>query len=452
VSSSDDQVVLAHAVGIRQDLPVDLWIVMTAGAVVLVLSFVALGALWKHARLNGGVAGSPLPRPVAGLVDAPFFVWLLRLIALVSTAFVVFVAIAGPDEITFNLAPYALYVTFWVGLVPVSLLFGPVWRRVNPLRTVVQLLRPLTGPPPAEGGAAGFGVYPAAAFMLLFCWVELVYPNRAVPENVGVMILLYAVVQIIAALWWGEEWFEHGDAFEVWSTLLGRLAPIGRRDDGVLVLRSPLQGADGTAQVPGLWLFVVVMVGTTGFDGVTRAQWWQDHFLLSGKAQLVPTTGLLLTVALVAVLYVVATLLAGVIGRRVSGSERPTWQTLRSQPTRYAHSVIPIAAGYAIAHYFSLFFLEGQLTWILLSNPFNQSGVDLFGIYRHEVNLLLVTPRVISVVTVSAIVLGHVVGVVLAHDRAVRETRSVRAATLSQLPLLVMMVLFTLGGLALLLG
>ncbi|MCW2620388.1 MAG: hypothetical protein JWR28_3537, partial [Modestobacter sp.] len=107
------------------------------------------------------------------------------------------------------------------------------------------------------------------------------------------------------------------------------------------------------------------------------------------------------------------------------------------------------AAGYALAHYFSLLVLDGQLTWILASDPF-RTGLDLFGTAGNAVNYTAISPRTISLVQVSAIVLGHVLGVVLAHDRAVRVAPG--RALVAQYPLLVVMVLFTVGGLGLLLG
>jgi hypothetical protein len=97
-----------------------------------------------------------------------------------------------------------------------------------------------------------------------------------------------------------------------------------------------------------------------------------------------------------------------------------------------------------------LLLLDGQLTWILASDPF-QSGLNLFGTAFGAVNYTLVTPRTISLVQVGAIVLGHVVGVVLAHDRAVRVAPGPRTLV-AQYPLLLVMVTFTVCGLGLLLG
>ena len=429
---------LAHAVGVRSDLPVPLWSVLTAGALAVLVSFTALSLLWHTSKLRGDAAGAVLPQGLQRVLDSTVLRGVLRAVVLLVTVFVVFVALLGPTETTFNLAPYAFYVTFWVGIVPASLLLGAVWRAVNPLRTLHAGLARLAGPAPGADGLPRLGLWPAAGFLLAYGWLELVYPDRAVPQTLGVVLVVYAAVQLVAALWYGADWFAQGDPFEVYSTLLGRLSPLGRRADGQWVLRNPLDGADGTAVVPGLAAFATVLVGTTAFDGVSRATWYLDRFGSSGAGA--ATLGLLLVVAVVVGLYALATAFG-----------RP--RTRLGGPAEvFAHSVVPIAAGYAIAHYFSLLLFEGQLTWILASNPLGQDGVDLFGTYRNEVDLTSPSPETIAAVQVAAIVLGHVVGVVLAHDRAVRLAGRGREARRSQYPLLAVMVGLTVGGLGLLLG
>ncbi len=120
----------------------------------------------------------------------------------------------------------------------------------------------------------------------------------------------------------------------------------------------------------------------------------------------------------------------------------------------YAHSLVPIAAGYAIAHYFSLFLLDGQTTFLLASDPFG-TGANLLGLTGGAVDYLLVSARTISLVQVGAIVVGHVAGLVLAHDRALvldRTGTRPHRPWVAQLPLLTVMVALTCGGLLLLLG
>jgi hypothetical protein len=433
---------LAHGVGTRADLPIPVNLAIIAGGTAVLVSFLALGALWREPRLRGGSAGRPVPMAVQRVVDSPVTTAALRALALALAVLVLVVALVGPTDPPANLAPWSFFIQFWVGLVPLSLLLGPVWARINPLRTVHALLSKLTGPPPGRVGLDRFGYWPGAVALLSFAWFELAFPDRSNPRYVGLFILVYSLVQLLAALWCGERWFARGDGFEVYSTLLGRLSPFGRRDDGRLVVRNPLDGVAGLPVEKGLAAVVVVLVGGTAFDGLTRTLWWQNGPGIAGDARSLPQLiGLALMLALVGMLYVGATWLAARSSGVVGG------------PAQYAHSVIPIAAGYAIAHYFSLLLIDGQLTYILLSDPFGQ-GWNLLGTAANSIDYTAVSARVISVVQVLAIVTGHVLGVVLAHDRAVRLAGSEHqaAARTSQYPLLIVMVVFTVGGLLLLLG
>ena len=436
-----NEVVLAHGVGSRADLPVPLALALYGAGLAVLVSFLALVLLWRSPRLRGDAAGRAVPGSVQSLVDSPVARGVLRTVVLVLTLLVAAVALVGPLSTNDNLAPFAVYVTLWVGLIPVSLLLGPVWSVVNPLRTLHAGLARITGPAPAADRLPALGYWPAAVALLAFVWLELVLPGRAEPRTVGVFLVLYGVVQLVAGLWFGSGWYARGDAFEVYSTLLGRLSPLGRREDGRLVVRSPLDGADGLRVEPGLVAVVVVLVGSTAYDGLSRTQYWIEGPGRDSYLDAVPgTVGLGVMIAVVAGLYIGATVLAGVITR-----DRP-W----AQPGLFAHSIVPIAAGYAIAHYFSLLVYDGQATWILASNPFARDGVDVFGTYDRAIDFTVVSARTIANVQVGAIVLGHVLGVVLAHDRAVRI--SPERATRGQLPLVTVMVAFTVGGLSLLLS
>jgi hypothetical protein len=430
---------LAHGVGSRTDLPIPLGLALYGAGAAILVGFAVLLLFWRSPRLGGASSGHPLPAGVQRVLDGAALRRTLQALALAAAAFVVVVAFTGPAESSRNLAPWVLYVTFWVGLVPASLLLGPVGRAANPLRLLHRGLRPLLPAPPGAGRLPRLGLWPAAVSLVAFLFLELVYPGRAEPVTVGAFLVGYAVVQLALAAWFGEEWFAHGDAFEVYSTVVARLSPWGRRDDGRLVLRSPLANAHAVPETPGLAAVVVVLLGSTGFDGLSRTAWWQDG---PGAAEdsLSGALGLLACVALVAVLYLAGTRLSG----RLAG------QPAAVQPRRYAATVIPIVLGYTVAHYFSLLVLDGQNTWILVSNPFGAAGVDLFGTAGNRVDLTAVSPDLIAYVQVGAVVLGHVLGVTLAHERALSSARRARAS--DQLPLVIVMVLFTVAGLGLLFG
>lgn len=430
--------VLAHGLGGRTDLPLPAGVAVTGGALAVIVSFVALGALWQRPRLDPD-AGRPLPAPLAHLVDSPVLRGALRGLTTGLVIVVLVVAFLGPAESSLNLAPWALYVTFWVGLVPASLLLGPIWRAVNPLRFLHALLALMsrTGEDePRRDYPAQWGYWPAAAWLAGFVWLELVAPGRTDPRLVGGLILGYAAVNLAAAQVYGQIWFRRGDGFEVYSTLIGRLAPFGRRRDGTLVVRNPLHGLAQVRAEPGLVALACVIVGSTAFDGLTRTRFWTAS--VDPRSVLLGTLGLVGCIALVAAVYVLALRASA----ELSGGSRDRL------PGQFAATLVPIAVGYTIAHYFSFFLLEGQATYILASDPF-RTGTDLFGTAQATIDYTLVSPAVVAAVQIGAIVLGHVLGTVAAHDKAVAMFPPA-AARRGQLPVLAAMVILTTTGIGLL--
>ena len=431
----------AHGLGARTDLPIPDWMAIYGAGAAVLFSFFALGALWREPRLSGWSAGRPVPSALQRVVDSAPFRFIVQSLTLAVALLVLAVAFFGPPETQANLAPYALYITFWVGLIPASLLLGPIWRVVNPLRLLHQVVASVTRTDPEDGRAEPpkrVGYWPAAGWLIVFVWLELVFPDRSEPLTVGIFILTYSVINVGLALWFGRRWFCQGDGFEVYSSLFGLLSPLGRRDDGRLVVRNPLNGLAGLSSGPGLVAVVAVLIGSTGFDGLTRTELW--------TTRVDPDNTLMGTVGLLAMIGVTAWLFKTAVEVSSDGAG-VRWEEM---PGLFVSSLIPIALGYAVAHYFSLLILDGQTTFILASDPFNQ-GVNYLGTAGDNVNYTLLSPDAIAYVQVGAIVVGHILGVVLAHDRAVR-LYSGDLVKRRQQPLLIVMILFTLAGVSLLLG
>ena len=59
-------------------------------------------------------------------------------------------AVFGQDLLT-NPAFGMFYVWWWVGLVPASVLLGPVWRAISPVRTINTLFAKVSGSDPDRG-------------------------------------------------------------------------------------------------------------------------------------------------------------------------------------------------------------------------------------------------------------------------------------------------------------
>ncbi|HEX2234955.1 MAG TPA: hypothetical protein VHK89_01635 [Actinomycetota bacterium] len=437
---------LAHGLGGRSDLPVPLPLALLAAATAVIASFLALSASSFEPEARGP-AGRPLPPWLQRVLEATPARALLRGAVLLLFAVAVVAAAFGGRTAGTNPVPTWLFVWLWVGLLVSSLLLGPVWRVLNPLRTISRAIGAASGadpdaPPRAYPRALGY--WPAAASLAVFVWVELVLPNPGDPLVVIAFIGAYTIVHIGGANVFGLRWYERADGFEVYSSLVARLAPLGRRADGVLVLRSPLRGLARRGEDPGLLAVVCVLLGSTAFDGIARTTWWtRASDAVSGAADLaLGTAGLCACVAFVAITFAAALSVAERLGARPTGGA-----PLR---TLFLPSLVPIAVGYTVAHYFSLLLFQGQLGYILASDPL-ALGWNLFGTAEWAIDYFVLSPGAVALVQVGAIVAGHIAGVVAAHDRAVEVFPS-GLQRRGEYPLLAVMVLYTVGGIALLVG
>jgi hypothetical protein len=462
---------VAHGVGSAGGLPLPLDLVLQAGAATVVLSFLIAAFWWRTPRLKPSA-----PRESGRIT-------VLRYPVLLLTLYITGFALVGPRDAT-NPAAHALFVWLWVGLIPVSIVLGPFWRAVNPLRTIFTLLglprhglRPL---PPGHPRSS----WPAAVFLLVFVWFELVAPHHGDPVAVGLFLLGYGLSQILLAVLRGEEWFARGDCFEVYSELAGRLSPLRHRQPLSGLAHAPDRPAPGRADpapdatmsaptsagsastsagpaptsessapsfadsVPtsarpasvsasraaaggkpasrfasstlgpaGLAGFVAVWWGSTVFDSAAASPAWTGFVDRAGAPLLWGTAGLVLLCALVFLAV--------------------RWTAGRLDVTL---SLIPIAAGYTLAHYLSLLIVEAPRGLLLLVG---QPGE------RWDVSP---SPAVIAGAQIALILIGHVLGVIVAHDRAlaVAGPKPPAAVLADELPLVLLMIGFTWAGLFLL--
>jgi hypothetical protein len=442
-------VILAHGIGSFQDLPVPTWLFAYGAAVVLVVSFVALAALWRRPVLEGGRQGRPLPEGFQRVLLSPALRVVLGTLSFALFCLVTAAALFGSRASALNLAPTFVYVLFWLGLVPLSVLFGNVWSVLSPWKAAAD------GAVRLAGGGEAFreyperlGRWPAAVLLFAFAALELAYAHPGEPRALGLAILVYSIATWLGAAVYGREaWFRYGDGFSVYFGLLARIAPFavreheGRRE---VVIRPPLVGLAERDSAPGTLAFVAVMLGSVAFDGFSQTASWQDRIAeLADSAApdlfqtLLNLAGLTAAVGLVALAYLTATGAA----QRLSGRG--------GLVGAFVLSLVPVAFVYVVAHYFTLLVNQGQFGIPLASDPFGR-GWDLFGTTDFAPDVTLVSPNTVWYVQVGALVLGHVAGLVLAHDRALVVSPDSNTALRTQYPLLTLMVLYTVGGLWLL--
>jgi hypothetical protein len=435
---------LAHGVGGREDLPIPAHDAFTGAAVALVVSFVVLGVAWRSSRFGGDDSGRPLPRWLTGFVESRVARAAIVALSLLFAGWLTAAAIFGENN-RVNPVFGSVYVLLWVGLVPAAILFGPVYRLCNPLRWIHRGICVAARVDHRVGLAEyprGLGLWPAALTLFGFVWLELVDTNVSTSlPDIRIWFGLACVVLVGGAMLFGDVWFARADPFEVYSSLVARLSPFGRRTDGVLVVRNPLENLDGLTPLPGLVGVVSVLLGSTAFDAFhSSAKWlsWSQDY--STHFVLVNSLGLLGFCAAVLVSLSLASMATAVIGQLAR----------RDLPSQFAHSIVPIVVGYIVAHYLSFFVSQGLQTLVQLGDPFTRGwtlttwvsdNINVYAIYEH--------PTGLAVTKVVAVVVGHVLGVVAAHDRAVRLLPR-RHAVIGQLPMLALMVAYTLTGLWLL--
>lgn len=445
---------LAHGIQGRAETPIPIsaffWV---AGAVVAV-SFLGLSLGWSKPKLARD-RWRPVPAGVSRAVLGPVPVWAGRLVVLAGFLFVWAASAFGSTRLNANMAPLVIFVVWWIGLVPVTLLLGNVWRELNPWATLARLLRI-----PARRERElprRLGVWPAALLLVVWAWLELVYPAAGDPRLMAVLVALYTAGTLAAMRRFGiERWLDAGEVFAVYTGTLATLSPVevreqpggGRR----LGLRPPLIGVTRMSWAPARVAFVGALIATVTFDGLSGSDFWETRDVAAAErlitlgfgdftaGVIVASLGLLATLVFIVGLYELASYAAA----RLAG-----WQHLRDSArtaAAFVHSLVPIALAYFVAHYFTLLVFQSQDLVRLASDPFG-TGADWFGTADHRIDFQLVSANLIWGVQVGAIVTGHVIGLALAHDRALELAPGARAAMRSQLPMLALMVFLTVAGL-----
>jgi hypothetical protein len=401
-------------------------------AIVLGISFFALATLWQTPKLEIAV---PHPRfripavldPICGAIGVLVF------------ATLVYFGFVGNQDADQNLVPTFFWVFVWTMLPFFSALLGDVFRPFNPWRAIGRAAAWLRARAVHHSTPARFaypealGRWPAVALLVGIGWLELVSGESGRdPSVLATLALIYAAAQLFGmSLFGAESWLERGDGLGVYFKFFSRIAPL-TVEDGKLATRMPLSGLTDVTALAGTVTFICAMIGITVFDGAERGGLWQQ-IAGTDPSKLTATLGLLGAIGIVAGFFRL-----GVEGMRSSHIDKPA----RELANLFSPSLVPIALGYVVAHYFSFVIFVGQALPHVIAHPMGNSGpppVDYF-----------LSSKAIWWVQVLALVAGHICGLIVAHDKALAVWGKARAAVQSQMWMLVVMVGFTSLGLWLL--
>lgn len=406
-----------------------------------VLLFVPQGVLSRLMAWRLPVAATPDGRAIVSLLSFTL------LCALVVAGFL------GSRDPLSNPLPLTVWTLFWIGLTLVSGLVGNVFAWINPWYGVWRLWSGAGNADKSSEILNRLAYLPAIGQFAAFAWFELVYPAPDDPARLAWAVAIYWVVNFAAMLAFGyEDWSRRGECFSVFFRMISRLA-VFEREDGRIRLCAPSGKLAKAGPLPlsGV-VFLLVALASVSFDGMMRTFAWLGAIGVNPlefpgrSAVMLPNTvgliGMAMTLAL-------AFFLAIWLGEKASGEP----VTTRRAAGLLVWSIIPIALAYHVAHYMIALPVNGQYALAAISDPFSL-GWNLFGTADNYISAgLVMGPQsawVLWNLQAGAIVGGHVLAVAIAHGLAGRLHASTDAAARSQIPLTILMILYTMFGLWLL--
>ena len=447
--------IFLHGFGIRYDLPAALALYLFAAGGVVVISFVlvvlfagdqvgakAIEYPRRPVPLLLSMARSPWPRIVGGVVGV--FALLVVVVA----------GLFGSPKPELNPAEYLTWIYFWAATVILSGLVGNLWYLLNPWAAIYDAVTRIARIEPMWKLPA-VGVWPAAAAYFAFACLELTTGMANRPWVVATVTIVYSIVTLSGMVLFGRDaWLEHCEGFTVLFGIVGRFSPIeAERDEsghfaaiyvrpwGVGLLKPAPSGWDRV-------VFVILMLSTLAFDGILATSAWQDFNVALEPIWLpmgsfgfffIRTLGLvLLTIAflLVFVAFMEAVIYFG--SRKVD---------LKTTVSGFALTLVPIALVYNAAHNYSYVVVQSQALIPLLNDPLGMGWHLWPAVAGYKPSFALAQASTVWFAQIVLIVLGHVIAVYLAHLRAGERFRTAQRALLSQYPMLLLMVMYTMTSL-----
>jgi hypothetical protein len=463
------ETVAAHALGRPFQLPISRWFFLGGAGLAVAASFIISAIV---VRVSPDVPR--YPRLVLPGLPTRLLTWPVAATGLVwwYGAIVAAIVIGGDSPV----AGILFWIFIWVGLPILSAVVGNPWPSLSPFRSTFTILERMSrffGFDRLDLGLqypAGLARWPAVFLLFAGMWSELVMPDPSAPDTVAFMLVGYTLITLVGMACFGRvAWLRNAELFEVLLGWFGRVGPIGRRvtdanacggcgehcdPDRCVDCPECAIAAEARERRPELrpWFagltevrrggwsdagFIVLALAGVTYDGlrstslwVTLTNWFFSYVYpaLDGfKALLVTGTVGLLAIWLA---FLLAFTIGATITRLLSDRVRVAGTTLGGTVGAYAATLLPIAAGYFIAHYLTLV-LQG-IVWLPQSLHDPRAPAP---------PLNAIPTSVIWYLSVGAIVLGHVAAIVLSHRIALRDAPS--RPILAGIPLALLMIGYT---------
>src|SRR5215217_959914 len=408
----------AHGLGQSQNLPLPFWLYLFAAAAVVLISFVQISVLVDERHALPIYPRRDLFRiePLRAVLASKPLLFSARLFSVALFLLVILSGLFGVQAPSANFAPTFVWIIWWVGLSFFTAFMGNIWPLVSPWKVIFEWAEGLARRLGAQKGLSldapypeSWGVWPALALFAVFVWIENVFEGSAIPVYIALFAILYSVFTWSNMVLFGKEtWLKKGEAFSVYFGILGRFAPTevwatdpevckrctafcydgeggcvncyecftrAEAEDRKLNLRPPAVGLSFAERVtPDRLVFVVFLLASVTYDSLLGTPPWAELERLTDLPQA-------LGIVVVPLMFL-ATYLGFVKLSQLLSEGHISFGRLAAA---YVYSLVPIAIAYLAAHYYTLFFIQGQAIIALLSDPFGW-GWDLFGTADYEIN------------------------------------------------------------------
>lgn len=441
--------VSAHAFGATYTLPIPFWLYLFAASGALILSFILIAFFVTDTKGAITIKRFLLPKPLSNFFTNNAAVSSYKALSLFFFFLTILSGLFGDDLSAYNFSMTFFWIIFFLGTTYLSFLLGDIWSTINPWKISVELFAMFTGSKLAGRIAypRHLGYFPALLFYFFFIVIELVI--RTTPFTLAIFLIQYTVITFFGIYIFGKNsWLHYGEFFSVFFRFISYCA-IFSKDSGRLSFHLPFTNLlNRKAEDFSALLFILFMLSSTAFDGFRETNAWVEFywnilrqsgtFLANIPFVFIDIFGIFLSPFFFLLFYLIVIILM----KKITGTKK----SIIELSVLFAFSLVPIAFVYNVAHYFTLFVIQGQEVIRLLSDPFGW-GWNLFGTASFSGNAGILHAAFIWHMQVALILLGHIASVILAHYTALGIFGAKRYAFLSQLPMLFLMILYTTIGL-----
>ncbi len=403
------------------------WLTIATGGAIVGASFLFTSLLTDHQAIlavTSWRASLPAPAAIRRLV-----LHLLRVVSIVVLVLVVVSGLFGPQAPTANFAILVVWAGWWAGYTISVYTIGNTWPALNPWRAIATVLPRVHRMEYPDR----LGSWPSVVGLLALVWIEVVSPVASNPQLLALLVLLYTSVTIAGATVLGvDTWFSRIDPVARVFRCFGRIAPIQRTRNGISLTVPTSALTDWRADEDDPTPFVIALLWVTTYDGLVSTPAWGD------LARAIVGFGFS------PLLFYFLTLLGGyglffgvyrLAARRVRESTE-TYVTTAFLERYFAPALLPIAAGYHLAHFLGYFLsllpaLVAVLPYPLSIPPSGQ---------------VLLLPGWFELLQLGVVLGGHILAVWVAHARSFDLFPGVLTPIRSQYPITVAMIVYTMAS------